>query len=340
MSGRDGIVTRGALREALAREGLAFEELERGPAWLIVVPRLGARILGAGIGDENALWVAPRFSTRAWDDGGNAGGQRTWIAPELGPRGFFGRNVADWRVPRELDPAAFVPVPEGRGDEGWHAWRTTLVARAADGSAFPIAITRAVRLGDGRPPGRGAGLRAELRTTLENTGQVSIDGRIGLWNIVQVPSDRRGLITISLRPGTAAEAVQPYFAPLPRGVLTMRRDAAHLGVQGGMRYKVGVSATAATGTIRFVGRSRTGRGRFRVSLECPVDPRGLYLDRPPLETARGEQGPGDAIQAYCDSGLGAMAFAEIEAHAASVTLAPAGRQVFDVVMRVEGPNRR
>jgi hypothetical protein len=333
-------VTRGALRAALAREGLAFEEIERGPAWLIVVPRLGARILGAGIGDENALWVAPRFSARDWDDGGNAGGQRTWIAPELGPRGFFGREVAGWRVPPELDPAAYAPVPEGREDEGWHAWRTTLGARAADGCGFPIAITRAVRLGDEQPPGKGVVLRAELRTTLENTGQEPIEGRVGLWNIVQVPAVHRGLITIPLRPGTASEAVHPYFAPLPRGVLAMRRSSAHLRVQGGTRYKVGVSTAAAMGEIGFVGRSRMERGRIRVSLECPVDPRGLYLDRPPLETERGQQGPGDALQAYSDSGTGAMAFAEIEAHAPAVTLAPGERQVFDVVLRVEGPARR
>ena len=46
------------------------------------------------------------------------------------------------------------------------------------------------------------------------------------------------------------------------------------------------------------------------------------------------------MQAYNDSGTGAMAFAEIEAHAPAVTLAPGERQVFDVVLRVEGPARR
>ena len=51
------------------------------------------RILGAGIGEENALWTARSFSTRGWSDGGYAGGARTWIAPEEGPYGFFSRRT-------------------------------------------------------------------------------------------------------------------------------------------------------------------------------------------------------------------------------------------------------
>lgn len=333
------MATRTELRAALDREGFAFVQLEEGCAWLIVVPRLGARILGAGLGEENALWVAPGFSVRGWDEGGNAGGARTWIAPEIGPNGFFGSDAAHWHVPPELDPGGYLPVTAGGKGEGWHAWRTELLARAADGSAFPVAITRAVRLLASRGPGRpGDALCAELRHTLENTGHATIGGRIGLWCIVQVPSARRGFISIPLRRGVKGEFVRPYFTSLPRGVLRARRGTVHLRAQGGLRYKIGVNASAAEGTISFLGRSRTGRGRIRVSLECLVDPCGVYLDRPPaIEGTHEVEGPGDAIQAYNGPGTGAMAFSEIEVQAPAVTLAPGERQVFDVMLRVDHP---
>ena len=111
---------------------------------MVVAPSLAARIIGAGVGDENLLWTAGRFSTRGWADGGNAGGARTWIAPEGGPRGFFfGPDGASWDVPPEIDPGAYTPCPV---DDGWLSFRNELTARAADGARFPIAITRSLKL--------------------------------------------------------------------------------------------------------------------------------------------------------------------------------------------------
>jgi hypothetical protein len=69
-----------------------------------------------------------------------------------------------------------------------------------------------------------------------------------------------------------------------------------------------------------------------VGFQFPVDPDGVYLDRPPA--AIGEHGPGDAVQAYNDPGLGALAFSEIEAHAPAMALGPGERQEFEIVMTV------
>ena len=51
--------TRRELLRELDRQGLEAVVEASGEGWTITAPALGARILGAGIGGENALWVAP-----------------------------------------------------------------------------------------------------------------------------------------------------------------------------------------------------------------------------------------------------------------------------------------
>lgn len=327
-------VLRADLRAALARAGLDYEEIEAGDVWLVVVPRLGARILGAGVGEENALWVSPVF-------GANPGGQRTWIAPELGPTGYFGADEAAWRIPPELDPGSYIPVPAGRDGEGWRAWRTRLDARAADGTVYPIAITRAVRLVAAPGARSDSSLRAEFVHTLENSGTEAIDRRIGLWCIAQVPSSEPGSVEIALAPGRAG-AVRSYFTPLPPGVVETDGSAMRIRVHGGTRWKLGLPAASSAGAVSFTGPSRVGPGSVRVTLEFSVDPRGAYLDGPPAESASLREGHGDcgdAVQVYNDAGTGAFAFSEIEAHTPAVRLAPGERQSFGIVMKVETPAR-
>jgi hypothetical protein len=312
------MTSRTELLSALKRAGLPHAELRSGTGWLVMVPGLAARILGAGIGEENALWVAPEFSERGWANGGNAGGQRTWLAPELGPGGFFGPDVGHWRVPPELDPGAYAPVP---ATEGWHAWRTRLLARAADGKQYPVAVTREVRIDDPQSAAPIPVLRIRFRHAVENIGATPIDKRVGLWCIAQVPSDHAAAILIPLRGGIRSDGIRPYFEELPPGALRITRGLAYLRAQGGTRYKVGAPPAVAAGGIAFIGRSRLGPGRVLVCLQFPVDPTGA-------------PGPGDAVQAYNDPGLGALAFSEIEAHAPAMALGPGERQEFEIVMTV------
>jgi len=327
-------ITRADLHAALARAGLDCEEIAAGDAWLIVVPALAARILGAGAGEENALWVDPRL-------GANPGGQRTWIAPELGPTGFFGADEAGWRIPPELDPGSYAPVPAELDDDGWRAWRTRLDARAADGTVYPIAITRAVRLVAAPGARSGPSLRAEFVHTLENCGTEVVDRRIGLWCIAQVPSSEPGSVEIASAPGRAG-TVRSYFTPPPAGVVETDGSAVRIRVHGGTRWKLGLPAASSAGAVSFTGPSRVGPGSVRVTLEFPVDPRGAYLDAPPAGSASPREGRGaggDAVQVYNDTGVGALAFSEIEAHAPAIRLAPGERQSFGIVMRVQTPAR-
>ncbi|MCX7037580.1 MAG: hypothetical protein NT005_00295 [Spirochaetes bacterium] len=326
--------TRAELLRALERDGIASVVRESGAAWMIVAPALGARILGAGIGAENALWTAQSFSTRGWRDGGNAGGARTWIAPEGGPHSFFfSANGTRYDVPRELDPGDYQPAP---ADEGWIAFRNACTARAADGAVFSLAITRSMRIEErqlAQAPERTPAVRALFRHEIENTGSAPIDRRLGLWFIAQVPSEKTGTILIPLREGAPAGSVHPYFGELPPGVLRVSGHMALLKALGGQKYKIGVSAQAAAGGIAFVRPSRTGTDWILVSLGFAVDRSGGYLDRP-SHGPEAESSGGDAVQAYNDPGTDHLAFSEIEAHAPAATLGPGERQSFQIEMTI------
>ena len=324
--------TRNDLLRVLRAAGIECTEIRAGNGWMVIAPPLGARILGAGIGEENALWVAPRVSRGAWEAGGNAGGQRTWIAPEAGPRGFFfSADGSPWGVPAEIDPGNYAPAA---AEEGWLSWRSAFTARAADGARFPIAITRSMRIAR-RPeePDDGPVLCIRFRHTLENTGSAPIDRRIGLWCVVQVPSELAGTILIPTRVETPAAAVRPYFGALPPGVLRAAGGVAYLKALGGRKYKVGVSSAESDGRIAFLGRSRTGTGRILVALRFPVDPSAAYLDKP-SHGPEAEELNGDPVQAYNDPGRNENAFSEIEAHAPALVLAPGACQSFEIDMTI------
>ena len=330
--------TRDELIRSLERDRIAHTVARAGDGWMVVTPSLGARILGTGIGGENVLWTAPAFLTRGWSEGGNAGGARTWIAPEAGSHGFFfSANGANWDVPRELDPGDYRPVP---ADEGWIAFRNVFTARSADGASFPVAITRSMRIEKLTPVqacGLSTGLRIRFRHEVENCGTTAVDRRLGLWCIVQVPSERPGTILIPVRDEAPPECVRAYFGEVPPGVLRTTRGTVLLKALGGHKYKIGVPADAASGRIAFVRPARVHTGpptRWTLlSLEFPVDPGASYLDKPSYEPAASGSN-GDAIHAYSDPGRGDLAFSEIEAHAPAVRLAPRQRQSFEIGMTI------
>ncbi|HEY9595824.1 MAG TPA: DUF6786 family protein, partial [Spirochaetia bacterium] len=317
---------RAELLTALRAAGIDAVLLGDDDGWAVVAPSLGARILAAGVDDENALWTAPRIARAAWADGGNVGGQRTWIAPEGGPRGFFFRTDPGlWTVPEELDPGGYVEVP---GTDGWRSWECRFTARCLDGESFPVSLTRSVRIARGeRGPVRLA--RVQLRQTLTNRGGTALDRRIGLWSIAQCPCGEGGRIVLTLAPDHGPSCVRPSFAPLLEGVLEMRPEAAVLRTVPGVKYKVGCDAHSAAGGVAFVGPR--GGEYLLVALLTDVDREGTYLDRPVFG---GEVPCGDAIQAYNDPGTGGMAFCELETHAPALRLAPGGSQQAEVSMVV------
>ena len=313
--------TREELLWALERAGLESVVEETAAGWTLSVPALGARILGAGTGKENALWVAPSFRRGTWEEGGNAGGERSWIAPEAGPRGYFASlDGKTWNVQPSLDPGDY---KSHNGTDGWRLWRNDFTLKSADGEQIRLALSRGSRISDGPTPPDGAKiLRIGLLRKLENRGDEPLPHLAGLWNIIQVPSGDGCVVLIPVKTRSKPAAVHPYYYKLPAEAISCTPGLVTLRMSGGRAYKIGVGPDASTGAIAALRWSRIEADRFcLVILRFEVDPEARYLDRSSWE---GEEGStnGDPVQAYNSPALGENAFAEIEAHAPAAFLSP------------------
>lgn len=315
------MATKTELLRLLEASGLEYDCLESGEAWLLAAPALGARMLGAGLGEENAFWTNPRLSARGWSEGGNAGGERSWLAPESGPGGLFFSGDGTWEVPPLLDPGSYEAIT---GDPDRLVYRNDFGARSAEGRSFELSLTRSMgiaEVGDAPPC-----LRIDFAHELANRGSEAIDGLIGLWSILQLPASGPGLVLFStLSDARAAIPLRPYFVALPPGVAGSTGRLAWLRVEGGSRYKVGLPALDCGGAVALIRRATLpadrGRPWLLTALSFRVDPLGLYLDKP-SHIGPESVGNGDAAQAYNDPGRGELAFCEIEAHAPAPRLEP------------------
>jgi hypothetical protein len=321
--------TRTDLLRLLDASRIDHESITAGSCWMVVAPALAARIMGAGIGEENAFWVPPVISRRGWDAGGNAGGQRTWIAPEGGPSGFFfSADGTRWSVAPELDPGDWRAAPAA---PGWKRYHAGLTARAADRSTRKITLDREMTIGEASGV-----LRIQFRHTLGNAGSTLLARRIGLWSLIQLPCEQEGVIFAA-----GAPKLRPYFGTLPKMMDDDEGTVARLRVKGGTRYKAGMSPADFGGTIGFVRRARVPQaGRSLLTLTAmrfAVDPAGAYVDKA-SHVLPGAPANGDAAQVYCDSGTGDLAFCEIEAHAPAPMLAPGesqGQDIAIIIARIE-----
>jgi hypothetical protein len=317
--------TRSDLIRLLDVSGIEYESLGSGRSWMIVCPALAARIMGAGIDEENAFWVPPAISTQGWGQGGNAGGQRTWIAPEGGPSGFFfSIDGARWDVPPELDPGRYRAAP---AQAGWKSYRTALTARSADGSRREITLARSMSM-EQETASTGIILHIRFRHELGNAGSTALEHTIGLWSLIQLPCEEQGVIFFAGGP-----ALRRYFGELP---MVSRDDAGRvtwMQVKGGTRFKAGMPPSDFAGTIGFVGRARVpenARGSYIITtMDWNVDAAGSFVDGP-AGSDSGARRSGDASQAYCDAGTRHLAFCEIEAHAPAPLLAPGEADAQDI----------
>ena len=291
--------------------------------WALVVPRLAARVLAAGLDERNALWVSPSLERCLEGLDWNAGGQRTWLAPELGPRGFFGAGESDWAVPPALDPGAF-RLEEARSSSA--SCRGDCRIASADGAEYRLEITRQVEISDlpGKPPGGAVLLR--IRHSLRNTGRTAIAACAGLWSIVQLPCSPEGTLLLPDLP------YRSYFGDLPAAWMSRQAGRLELRTAPGRRYKVGQRPPKPE--ARLAHRRREAAGETLVLMRCPCSPEGLYLDGPLAEPGA-KPGSGDALQAYNSPLSGREAFCELECHAPASRLAPgeSNGQAVDIEIR-------
>lgn len=285
----------------------------RGGGWAVVVPRLGARVLGAGADERNAFWVSPELERCLEGRDWNAGGQRTWLAPELGPSGFFGAAERDWAVPPPLDPGEY--RVEEAGPRVVRC-RSACRLRSQDGSEYSLEIERRTEVLDAPAMGPAAGLRLRLRHTLRNAGDRPIPARVGLWGILQLPALPEGRLLLPDLP------YRVHFGELP-GSWARREDGRLvLKIAPGRRWKVGQRPGPAAGEAEIAHRRPDEGGELEVTMRCPVRPDGLYLDH------------GDALQAYNSPLAGGGAFCELECHAPAEPLAPNGQSAVELEVEI------
>ena len=321
--------TRSDLVRLLDASGVPFETVTSGRCWMIVAPALAARIMGAGVGEENAFWVPPVISTKGWEAGGNVGGQRTWIAPEGGPSGFFfSSDGTRWSVPAELDPGSWRAAPAAAG---WKKYHAAFTARSADRTSRKITLDREMSIEEAATD-PGSVLRIHFRHTLVNAGSTPLAHRIGLWSLIQLPCEQEGVIF-----ATGSPKPRPYFGTLPRVTTAEGDPTLRFRVKGGTRYKAGMSPVDFAGTIGFVRHARAPEGGTApltlTAMRFRVDPAGTYVDKA-SHVLPGAPPNGDAAQIYCDAGTGDLAFCEIEAHAPAPSLAPGESQGQDIAITI------
>jgi hypothetical protein len=360
--------TLGALLAHLESLGLASVQLSGdNGARAVVVPELGAKVLGAGLDDENLLWVPDEISPGGWC----VGGQRTWVAPELGPHGFFGQTEETWTVPSELDPGGYVlaagrraaggrgagpgAASEGRGPgaappasgRSSCSCSSRMVLRRADGATFPLELRRQIALLPAPQSVSVPALRLRVRHSLANRGERTLQREVGLWGILQVPSERAGTILVPLRRGVGSALrgdrgtprgdgstlPRPYFGELPADWLRRAPGVLALRALAGRRWKVGFSPAGVRGLLAVLRPSRQGPAWLLVVQKCAVETAGTYVDGPLLEP----DAPGDVLQAYNHPDR-ALAFSELECHAPARVLPPGGRQTAAVeYLLAKGP---
>jgi len=312
--------TREEIEQALWKNDLAYHRLETGEeGWAILVPELGAKVLAAGVDDENAFWVSNRLEKGAWC----VGGQRTWLAPELGAKGFFGTGVEDWKVPPELDPGSYRRIETSTGEL---TFQCDLTIKRFDGRSLSLGIVRSIRLETVQKDASRPGIRIRINNRLINRTDRVLEQEIGLWSIIQSPAAVTGTFLIPINKTGLGESYRVYFSELPAGWITETPTILYLKARAGKWFKIGIPAAMATGTLALLRPSRVDYNQILTVLRCQVEPSARYIDKPPLQ----EVDNGDVLQCYNSPDAQSLDFCELEAHAPAVRLPPGAEQTSGV----------
>ena len=311
--------TRDQIETALRVENLDFDVLETDGGWALVAPELGAKVLAAGVDRESLFWVSTSLSKDSWC----VGGQRTWLAPELGDRGFFGTSAQDWTVPPELDPGRYRRIEAPTGEL---AARCDLTIKRLDGRTFTLGIVRSIGIEPISVKGCVSGLRIRVGSRLINAMDRELEAEVGLWNIVQTPAEVTGTFLIPLRSSNLPEpnhrVYRLYFGDLPADWVVETPNLLYPKARAGRWFKIGIPPTIATGSLGYLRPSRVDDEpevrHTLVVLRSAAEPAARYVDKPPFQ----QVGNGDVFQCYNSPDEKQLNFCELEAHAPAIVLGP------------------
>jgi hypothetical protein len=310
--------TRDDLLKALRAAGQPAELIGSPSGAAIVVLPHGGRILGLfpAESDENFLWTNPALhdadTARAFfqsDQWHNAGGDRTWLAPEVD---FFFPNFPDLKVyhqPRQLDPGRYECERVAAGVQltnslTLRASRTKQdlelrITKSIEPAANPLRHERKLAGLDGL---KFAGYT--LRCSLHLTGKAA--SPVGLWNLLQLPHGGEMII-----PTYSRSEPKRCFGEVPGGDLVVEDRLIRYAMRAKGEQKIGVRAVATTGRAGYLWQS--GRHGSLVIRNFAVDPSGAYVDVPWSE-------PGDLGYAFqaCNIHGELGSFSELEHHAPAI----------------------
>jgi len=298
---------------------------------IILTPELSARVLGAALDgalDENLMWVDETIMNGTyWQKTPyfwNAGGLRSWTAPE---DLFFVNEDKDpdsWFVPETLDPAPFRVVSKSPSEATFEA---DVDLPANIGKTYRFTLRRRIVLLTEAP--------AEIGTLPDGVEYMGIDKThsltnrsdqvigedlpyICLWSLLQInPS---GTTLVPIKDGYDPQrAYREYFNPLGDR-LAISDNIISIKIDGRYRLKIGVRPEAAGKGLAYLRDDGGNQGVLFVKV-FPVDPDGIYVDKPWGK----ESDYGDVIELYNDDGnMGG--FTEIECHGPAQKLAKGDTQ--------------
>lgn len=289
----------------------------------LVVPRFGARILAVSVGGENLFWTHPDILK-------GQGGQRSWISPEGGAKGFI--FSPDWKGNRDfsmLDPGNYKVT--SFEDNEHLALQNVFKTTSNDGKeVYDLTLTREMRheedpLGD-EPEFKGLEygfLGIDFVHRLKNNSDTAYDHILGLWCLIQIPP--KGTMIIPVHEVKREAWRDTYFEPIPDEFVKSNPDSFSYYIHGSQRYKVGVRPESAQGLICYFSKARD-EDFFMVFMIFPVKPESRYPDRPKPE----QETNGDTIQLYSHLEKDALAFGELECQSWALDLKPGGEQAFPI----------
>ena len=289
----------------------------------LVVPKFGARILAVSVGGENLFWTHPDILK-------GQGGQRSWLSPEGGAKGFIFR--ADWKGNRDfsmMDPGNY-KVTFFKENEHLVLHNTFKTASNDGQENYDLTLTREVRheedpLKDD-PEFKGLSydyLGIDFVHKLKNNGEAIYDRILGLWCLIQIPPE--GTMIVPVQEVKREAWRDTYFELIPSEYVKANSDSFSFYIHGSQRYKVGIRPESSQGIICYISKAKSG-DFFMVFMMFPVKPEGRYVDRPKRE----QETNGDAIQLYSHLEKGSLAFGELECQSWGLDLKSAAEQAFPI----------
>lgn len=289
----------------------------------LVVPKFGARILAVSVGGENLFWTHPDILK-------GQGGQRSWVSPEGGAKGFIFRP--DWKGNRDfsiMDPGNY-KVSFFKENEHL-VLHNTFKTSSNDGQEnYDLTLTREVKheedLLKDDPEFKGLNynyLGIDFIHKLKNNGVTIHDRILGLWCLIQIAPE--GTMIVPIHEVKREVWRDTYFEPIPSEYVKANPDSFSFYIHGSQRYKVGIRPESSKGIICYLSKAKSG-DFFMVFMMFPVKPEDRYVDRPKQE----QETNGDAIQLYSHLEKGSHAFGELECQSWGLDLQPGAEQAFPI----------